>query len=230
MPEKLLRAPRLKRRLRPNFMVKVPSISWWRRFCSVRGRSLGCRRRWKPPPKPPPFPPDFLRIDLGGESRLGEAFLLEESPLPPFSLASLLPLLLWAWWWRVLWEAFERHEVIFERLPVSRDEVLESGTLGVGEVPAGVPAAAAVVVSSPSSLRAVEEEEEKDFRTMRCQVSRIAMLGFPGGVVRVSLCACVTNSLRVCSSPAIWVWWDVDSCFGVARGSLVEAFWGERPG
>lgn len=94
IPEKLLRAPRLKRRLRPNFMVKVPSISWWRRFCSVRGRSLGCTRRGKPLPNPP-LPPDFLRMDLGGESRLGEPFLLEEPPLP-CSLAPLsLPLLLW---------------------------------------------------------------------------------------------------------------------------------------
>lgn len=203
MPEKLLRAPRLKRRLRPNFMVKVPSISWWRRFCSVRGRSLGCRRRGKPLPNPPPpFPPDFLRIDLGGESRLGEAFLLEESPLP-LSLAPLLPSLLWAWW-RLLWEAFDRHEVIFDRLPVSRDEVLESGTLGVGEVPAVVPVGA--VVSSPSSLRAVEEDEEKDFRTMRCQVSRIAMSGVPG-VMRV----CVCNSL--CA---------IDSCFEVAKGSWLK--------
>lgn len=97
IPEKLLRAPRLKRRLRPNFMVKVPSISWWRRFCSVRGLSLGCTRRGKPLPNPP-LPPDFLRMDLGGESRLGEPFLLEEPPLPcslaPLSLP-LLPLLLW---------------------------------------------------------------------------------------------------------------------------------------
>jgi hypothetical protein len=38
-------------------------------------------------------------------------------------------------------------------------------------------------VSSPSSLRAVEDEEEKDFRTMRCQVSRIAIVvGVPGYV------------------------------------------------
>lgn len=80
---------------------------------------------------------------------------------------------------------FDRQEVIFERLLVSRDEVLESGALGVGEVPAV--AADGAVVSSPSSLRAVEEEEEKDLRTMRCQVSRIAMLGWvvPGGYVRV---------------------------------------------
>lgn len=73
-------------------------------------------------------------------------------------------------------DAFDRQEVILERLPVRRDEVLESGTLGVGEVPA-VAVLAGAVVSSPSSLRAVEEDEEKDFRTMRCQVSRIAMLG-----------------------------------------------------
>lgn len=110
-------------------------------------------------------------MDFGGESRLGEPFLLEE-PLPLCSLAS--PLLLSLLPWR-LCDAFDRQEVIFERLPVRRDEVLESGTLGVGEVPAVVTAGA--VVSSPSSLRAVEEEEEKDFRTMRCQVSRIAMLG-----------------------------------------------------
>lgn len=185
MPEKLLRAPRLKRRLRPNFMVKVPSISWWRRFCSVSGLSLGCRRFGKALPNPPapPLPPDLLRIDLGGESRLGECFLPDESPLPP-SLAPLLPLLPPLWWLRrLLCEALDRQEVIFERLPVSRDDVLERGTLGVGEVPA---VAAVGAVSSPSSLRAVEEEEEKDFRTMRCQVSRIAILwGVPGIYVRL---------------------------------------------
>lgn len=67
-----------------------------------------------------------------------------------------------------------------------RDEVLESGTLGIGDVPVAVLAGA--VVSSPSSLRAVEEDEEKDFRTMRCQVSRIAMLGLFPGYVRVRVC------------------------------------------
>lgn len=73
-----------------------------------------------------------------------------------------------------------------------RDEVLESGTLGVGEVPA-VAVLVGAVVSSPSSLRAVEEEEEKDFRTMRCQVSRIAMLGwFRGMCVSVFVCNCLS--------------------------------------
>lgn len=89
-------------------------------------------------------------------------------------------------------DAFDRQEVIFERLPVRRDEVLESGTLGVGEVPA-VAVLVGAVVSSPSSLRAVEEEEEKDFRTMRCQVSRIAMLGwFRGMCVSVFVCNCLS--------------------------------------
>lgn len=199
MPEKLLRAPRLKRRLRPNFMVKVPSISWWRRFCSVSGRSLGCRRFGKallPPPKPPPKPPppDLLRIDLGGESRLGECFLPDESALP-FWLAPLLPLLPLLWWLRrLLWEALDRQEVIFERLPVSRDDVLDRGTLGVGEVPA---VAAVGAVSSPSSLRAVEEEEENDFRTMRCHVSRIAILRVVSGYV------CAFWYVRLCDSVCI---------------------------
>lgn len=42
MPEELLRPPWLYRVLRPNFIVKVPSISWCRMFCSVSGRWLGC--------------------------------------------------------------------------------------------------------------------------------------------------------------------------------------------
>lgn len=42
MPDELLPPPSLYRVLRPNFMVKVPSISWCRMFCSVSGRWLGC--------------------------------------------------------------------------------------------------------------------------------------------------------------------------------------------
>ena len=207
MPEKLLRAPRLNRRLRPNFMVKVPSISWWRRFCSVRGRSLGCRRRGNPPP-------DLLRIDLCGESRLGEAFLLDESPLPPGSLAPLLPLLLEACW--LLCGLVDRQEAILEKRP-GRDGALESGTLGVGEVPA-VPDAA---VSSPSSLRPPEEDEEKDFRTMRCHVSRIAMLGCSrGGDGRVDGCAalCVYAVRPLYGLGRM----DDDSCSEAAGGSWLK--------
>lgn len=170
-------------------MVKVPSISWWRRFCSVRGRSLGCTRRGKPLPNPPP-PPLFFRIDLGGESRFGEAFLLDESP-PPDTLP-LLPSLPSLWWWRPLCEPWDRHEEIFDRPPSREDLETGTGTLGIGEVPA-VPA---VGESWPSSLRAPEEEEEKDFRTMRFQVSRIAMLGY-SGEVRVYVCVSVTT---ICSN------------------------------
>lgn len=40
--EKVLPAP-VEYRLRPNFIVNVPSISWCLKFCSVSPRSLGCR-------------------------------------------------------------------------------------------------------------------------------------------------------------------------------------------
>lgn len=41
IPPKLGRPAPLDLLLCPNVMVKAPSSSWCRRFCSVKGRSLG---------------------------------------------------------------------------------------------------------------------------------------------------------------------------------------------